>query len=126
MNSNETNNALKIAHTYFEAMANRDVEKIMTLAADDIACNSPVGQLAGTQSFRGFQEGFARMIEKLTLVTALGNDQQAVIIYESDTLPVKNAIVAEYITVRNDKISSIQVIYDATPFAAYMATQAKH
>ncbi|MDP1383366.1 nuclear transport factor 2 family protein [Priestia megaterium] len=126
MNTNETNSALKIARTYFEAMANQDVEGIMALAADDIVCDSPAGHLEGTQSFRGFQEGFARMINKLTLVTAFGNDEQAVIIYEADTLPVKNATVVEYIAVKNEKMASTQVIYDATPFLEYMASQPKH
>jgi hypothetical protein len=126
MNTNETNGALKIAHTYFEAMANRNVEEIMTLAADGIVCDSPAGHLEGTQSFRGFQEGFARMINKLTLVDAFGNNEQAVIIYEADTLPVKNATVVEYINIKNGKMVSTQVIYDAAPFLEYMASQSKH
>jgi hypothetical protein len=66
------------------------------------------------------------MINKLTLTAAFGDDKQAVIVYDSDTLPVKSAIVAEYITVKNGKIASTRVIYDATPFAQYMAKQAKH
>ncbi|KJD57383.1 hypothetical protein UZ38_10745 [Bacillus amyloliquefaciens] len=126
MNLNETNGALKVAHTYFDAMANKDVEKIMSLASDEMICNSPAGKLEGTQSFRGFQEGFARMINKLTLVAAFGDDEQAVIIYEADTIPVKNSTVVEYITVKNGKIASTQVIYDATPFQEYMASQSKH
>lgn len=50
---------------------------------------------------------------------------QAVIVYDSDTLPVKRAIVPEYLNVRNGKIASTRVIYDATPFAEYMAKQAR-
>lgn len=126
MNLNEKNDALKIANAYFEAMANRDVEKIMTLAINDVTCTSPAGELKGTQAFRGFQEGFARMINKLTLVDSFGNDEKAVIIYKSDTLPVQDSTVVEYITVKNGKILSTEVIYDATPFVEYMASQAKH
>ncbi|WJE30648.1 nuclear transport factor 2 family protein [Bacillus altitudinis] len=126
MNLNETNGALEVARAYFDAMANKDIDKIMSLASDEIICNSPVGQLVGTQSFRGFQEGFARMINKLTLVAAFGNDEQAVIIYESETIPVKNSTVVEYIIVKNGKMASTQVIYDATPFQEYMASQPKH
>jgi len=126
MNTNETNGALKVARAYFEAMANRDVEKIMALATDDITCDSPAGHLEGIESFRGFQEGFARMINKLTLVDAFGNNKQAVIIYEADTLPVKNSTVVEYINIKNGKMISTQVIYDAAPFLEYMASQSKH
>ncbi len=122
-----TNGApLAIARAYFEAMASKDVEKLMSLVTEDIVCNSPVGRLAGAPAFRGFQEGFARMINKLTLVAAFGDDSQGVIIYDSDTLPVKSAIVAEYLIVRNGKIVSTRVIYDGTPFAEYLAKQGRH
>jgi len=46
MNLKNSNGALKIAQTYFEAMAGQNVDKIMTLVSEDIICNSPVGQLA--------------------------------------------------------------------------------
>jgi ketosteroid isomerase-like protein len=123
---NVNHTPLSIARTYFESMASKDVEKLMALVADDIVCDSPVGRLAGAPAFRGFQEGFARMINKLTLIAAFGDDKQAAIVYDSDTLPVKSAIVAEYITVKNGRIASTRVIYDATPFAEYMAKQSKH
>jgi hypothetical protein len=118
--------ALKVARTYFDAMAGKDVDKIMSISADDLVCNSPVGQLQGAQAFRGFQDGFAKMIKKLTLIAAFGDDEHAVIVYESETHPVPGAFVAEHIIVRNGKIASTRVIYDATPFAAYIATVQRH
>ena len=118
--------ALTVARSYFDAMANKDVDGTMSVSAEDVVCNSPVGKLAGAQAFRGFQEGFAKMIKKLTLVAAFGDDKHAVIVYEADTQPVPSAIVAEYITVKNGKIASTEVIYDTTPFAAYMATVKPH
>jgi hypothetical protein len=66
------------------------------------------------------------MINKLTLITAFGDNKEAVIVYHSNTIPVPDATVAEYIVVEDNKISSVQVIYDGTPFAAYAATQSKH
>ncbi|MGX0962121.1 hypothetical protein AB7M63_002570 [Bradyrhizobium japonicum] len=37
-----------------------------------------------------------------------------------------NAIVAERVQVKNGKIASTDVIYDATPFAAFAATTQPH
>jgi hypothetical protein len=122
----ETNaKALMIARTYIDAIATKDVEKIMSVVADNVICNSPVGQLGGAAAFRGFQEGFAKMLKKLTVIAAFGDDEQAVVVYDAETYPVASAIVAEHIIVKNGKIASARVIYDATPFAAYMATQPK-
>lgn len=118
--------AAKIARAYFEAMAAKNVDGIMALAAGKVTCDSPLGHLSGTQAFRGFQEGFARMIEKLTLEAAFGDDARAVIVYVADTLPVKGAYVAEYLTVEAGKITSVRTVYDGTPFAAYAASQPKH
>jgi ketosteroid isomerase-like protein len=121
-----SNEALKVALAYFQAMANKDVDGIMTLVDDNIACFNPVGDFEGSERFRAFEEGFARMIEKLTLVTAFGDEKQAVIVYACDTLPVKNSHVAEHLTVEAGKITSNRVIYDAAPYAAYMASLPKH
>jgi hypothetical protein len=118
--------ALSIARAYFDAMRNRDVGKIMTPVTDDVTCDSPVGRLAGAPAFRGFQEGFARMIKKLKLVAAFGDDEHAVIVYDAETHPVASSFVAEHIIVKSGKIASTRVIYDATPVAAYMATAQPH
>ena len=76
-----TAKAVTIARAYFEAMAAKNVDGIMALTASTIRSDSPIGQLSGIQAFRGFQEGFARMIEELTLEAAFGDDAQAVIVY---------------------------------------------
>ncbi|MBA9085562.1 ketosteroid isomerase-like protein [Fontibacillus solani] len=117
---------MKIANAYFEAMANRDVEMIISLSADDVNCISTAGELKGTTSFHGFHERFAQMLSKFTLVDAFGNDEKAVIIYKADTLPVQDLTAVEYITVKNGKIVTTESIYDATPFAQYRAAQARH
>ena len=80
----------------------------------------------GAEKFRGFHGGFARMIKAVTVLATYGDDQQAVVVYSADTHPVADAIVAELLKVKNGKIASTDVIYDAAPFAAYMATARPH
>jgi hypothetical protein len=118
--------ALAIAQTYVNAIADKNVEAIIGVSADGVVCTSPIGRIAGTQKFREFHDGFARMIKKVTVLAAYGDDEQAVIIYNAETHPVPNAVTAELIKVKNGKIVSTDVIYDATPFAAYMATVKPH
>lgn len=118
--------ALEIASTYIEAMANRDVETIVSISAEDVVCKSPLGQTIGIAQFRGFQEGFAQMIVHLTPLAIHGDDEQAVVVYDVETHPVPHALVAELIEVKNGKLASTKVIYDATPFAAYAATVQPH
>ena len=122
-----TEKALTVARIYADAIASKDVNKIMSVSAEDVICTSPLGQIGGAAAFRGFQEGFAKMIKKVTVVAVFGDDEHAVIVYDADTHPVANAAVAEHLVVKNGKIASTRVIYDATPFAAYVASlQAQH
>lgn len=121
-----TGKALAIARTYLNAIANRDVETILSISAPDIVCRSPIGQLSGIERFRGFQEGFARMVTKLTVLAVYGDDEQAVVVYDVESHPVPHAVTAELIKVKDGKLASTEVIYDATPFAAYMATLQAH
>jgi hypothetical protein len=122
-----TGKALTVARIYADAIASKDVNKIMSVSAEDVICTSPLGQTGGVAAFRGFQEGFTKMIKKVTVVAVFGDDEHAVIVYDADTHPVANAIVAEHLVVKNGEIASTRVIYDATPFAAYVASlQAQH
>lgn len=56
-----------------------------------------------------------------TYVQAIGNkDVKTILSISTD------AVVAELIKVRGSKLASTDVIYDAAPFAAYMATVQSH
>jgi len=51
--------ALEVAHTYVKAIANKDVETILSISTEDVACTSPIGQTIGIERFRAFHDGFA-------------------------------------------------------------------
>ena len=121
-----TGKALEIARNYVKAIANKDVETILSISTDDVICTSPIGQTTGTERFRAFHEGFARMITNLTVLAVHGDDKQAVVVYDVETHAVPHAVVAELIKVKDGKLVATDVIYDATPFAAYMATVQPH
>ena len=123
---NTTTNALDIARAYVAAIASKDVEKIISISASNIACTSPLGQITGLERFRGFHDGFAKMIKKLTVLAVYGDDKQAVVVYDVETHPVARAVTVELIKVEDGKLASTEVIYDATPFAAYMARAQRH
>ena len=118
--------AAAIARTYVDAMARKNIDAIISISTDDVVCTSPIGQTTGVDRFRDFQEGFARMIAKLTVLAVYGDDEQAVVVYDVETQPVPHSVVAELIRITDGKLASTQVIYDATPFAAYMATAKPH
>ena len=126
MNIPGNGKALQIAMTYVEAIAGKNVDAIISVSADDVVCTSPIGRITGTQKFREFHGGFARMLKTVTILAIYGDDHQAVVVYNADTHPVANAIVAELLKMKDGKIASTDVIYDKAPFTAFMATVQPH
>ena len=118
--------ALEIARTYINAIASKDVETIISISTDEVVCTSPIGQTIGLERFRAFHDGFARMITNLNVLAVYGDEDQAVVVYDVATHPVPHAIIAELIKIKDGKLTSTEVIYDSTPFVAYLATVASH
>ena len=77
----------------------------MTYIAEDIICQAPTGRLEGTAAFREFMGPFAQILTRSSLIAAFGDDERAVVMYDTDTVPVKDAPGAECVTVRGGKIT---------------------
>jgi SnoaL-like domain len=110
--------ALQTALAYHRAWTNHDMERAMTYVADDIVCQAPAGRLEGAAAFRGFMEPFAQILTRSELIAAFGDDTTAVVMYDTDTVPVKGAPGAECLTVEAGKITHMRIIFDRLPFDA--------
>src|ERR1700761_6612662 len=100
MKNESTGKALEIAKTYIEAMAGKDLEKILSVSADDVVCHSPRGEIQGLEAFKKFHGGFAQMLKKVHVLAIFGDDEHAAIVYKADTHPVPNAMVAEHLVIQ--------------------------
>lgn len=110
--------AVQVARDYFGAWSARDVDRTVSYAADTIVCDAPAGRVEGQAQFRKLWQDFTGMLIGADLIASYGDDDSAVLVYAVDTVPVKKAPVAEYLTVRDGRIASILMIFDALPFAA--------
>ncbi len=110
--------ALQTALAYHRAWTSADFELAMTYVATDIVCQAPSGRLDGAEAFREFMGPFAQILTSSRLVAAFGDDETAVVIYDIDTVPVKDAPGAEYLTVIDGKIRHLRIIFDRLPFDA--------
>lgn len=113
-----TSVALQTALDYYQAWTGQDFDRAMTYLADDLVCETPAGQLRGTAAFRAFMEPFAQIVTGSNLIGAFGDDRTALLMYGTDTVPVKNAPGAEHHSVRDGKITHLRIVFDRLPFAA--------
>jgi len=108
--------ALDTALAYHRAWTSHDFDRAMTYIAEDIVCQAPSGRLEGAEAFRGFMGPFVQILTRSSLIAAFGDQEKAVIMYDTETVPVKDAPGAECVTVKDGKITHIRIIFDRLPF----------
>jgi ketosteroid isomerase-like protein len=110
--------ALQIALAYYEAWTSKDIDGAMAYIAEDIVCEAPPGRIEGAAAYRAFMAPFVQILTRAELLGAFGDDEKAVVVYDTETLPVKQAPGAECVTVRDGKIAHSWFIFDRVPFEA--------
>jgi ketosteroid isomerase-like protein len=124
MMSESSSLALDVALAYFHAWTSHDLDKAMSYIADDIVCDAPAGRLEGAAAYRDFMGPFVQILTGSELVAAFGDDEKAVVMYDTETVPVKSAPGAECVTVKDGKITRSLFIFDRAPFDAARQAQA--
>jgi SnoaL-like domain len=114
----EKGRALRIALAYHEAWSSKDMDRAMTYIADDIVCDAPAGRIEGADAYRGFMGGFVQILHGTTMLAAFGDDETALVMYDTQTAPVNSAPGAEYVTVKDGKITYSRFVFDRAPFDA--------
>lgn len=108
--------ALQVALAYYEAWTSKDFERAMTYIADDIICDAPAGRVEGAQAYRDFMGPFVEILVRAELIAAFGDDERALIMYDTETVPVPSAPGAECVTVDDGKITRSRFLFDRAPF----------
>jgi hypothetical protein len=117
--------ALDVALAYHHAWTGHDLDKAMSYIADDIVCDAPAGRLEGAAAYRQFMGPFVQILTGSELVAAFGDDEKAVVMYDTETVLVKSAPGAECVTVKDGKIIRSLFIFDRAPFDAARKAQAE-
>jgi hypothetical protein len=110
--------ALEVALAYHEAWTNHDFERAMTYIADDIVCEAPAGRIEGADAYRGFMGPFVQILKGSRLIAAFGDENTAIVMYDTETVPVASAPGAEYVTVEAGRIVHSRFVFDRAPFMA--------
>jgi ketosteroid isomerase-like protein len=125
MMTESTTPALEVALAYYHAWTGHDLDKAMSYIADDIVCDAPAGRLEGATAYRNFMGPFVQILTGSELVAAFGDDVKAVVVYDTETVPVRSAPGAECVTVKDGKIIRSLFIFDRAPFDAVRKAQAE-
>jgi ketosteroid isomerase-like protein len=111
-----TSPALRTALAYFDAWTGHDLDRAMSYIADDIVCDAPAGRLEGADAYRAFMGPFVQILTGSKLIAAFGDDKTALVMYDTETVPVKSAPAAECVTVTDGRITYSRFVFDRLPF----------
>jgi len=117
--------ALEVALAYYEAWTSKDLDRAMSYISADIVCNAPAGRIEGAEAYRQFMAPFVEMLIGTELIGAFGDDEKALVMYDTETRLVKSGPAAECVTVRDGKILNSWFVFDRAPFQAARQPQAE-
>jgi len=109
--------AQEIAGEYARAWLAADAEKALGFIADDIVCDAPSGPVKGREGYREFLGPFVSLIVPASgkLIDVLGDNDHAATVYTLDTPFAKDFRGAEYLTVKDGKITHVISVFDLSP-----------
>ena len=110
--------ALQVALAYYDAWTSKDLDRAMTYISEDIVCEAPAGRIEGAGAYRAFMGPFVQILLSARMIAAFGDDSTALVMYDTETAPVKSAPGAECVTVHDGKITHSRFIFDRVPFEA--------
>jgi ketosteroid isomerase-like protein len=107
----------QVADGFFDAWTSKDFERARSLLHDDVSFEGPIDKFNDADSYLASLRQLSGIVtgaEKRKMFVD-GND--VCVIYDLKTAPVPSSRTCEWYRVRDGKISSIWVVFDARPFA---------
>ena len=118
--------AAQVAEEFFDAWTGKDFERARGYLRDDLSFEGPI------DSFRDADSYIASLKELSGIVTGAEKHKVFVdgddvcVIYDLKTAPIPSSRTCEWYRVRDGKVASVSVVFDARPFAAMIEAQQEH
>ena len=113
--------ALQVALAYYEAWTGKNLDQAMAYVAEDVVCDAPAGRIEGAAAYRAFLAPLVEMLISTELLAAFGDEERALVMYDTETTLVHSGPGAESVTVKAGKIVYSRFVFDRVPFAAARA-----
>lgn len=110
-----------IAVAFTQAWAHQDFDGAVAFLADDVQFRGPSGEVSGKEAYMTALSRFAVDVTGIDFICALGDDEQAVVIYEATTSRHGTNTFAERLVMRDGKIVSDRLVFDTNPAQAATA-----
>ena len=111
-------NALSTARSYHDAWTRGDFAAAAALLAPDLEVEVPVNEYADGPAFAEAVRGFGSMVSRAELVSALGDGDEAMLLYDMEVDGLGGMRVAEHFTVAGGRIVRLRQVHDTAALRA--------
>lgn len=108
--------AAQVAEDFFDAWTSEDYERARTLVHDDVSFAGPIDSFADADSYLGSLQQLGHIVTGADKRKVFVDGDDVCVIYDLKTAPVPSTPTCEWYRVRDGKVASVVVIFDARPF----------
>jgi hypothetical protein len=107
---------------YHEAWTHRDMDTARSCLADDLDFQGPIDTFSSADEFIVALTALAQMLIRVDLLQRFDTDDAAALLYDCVTnSPAGTIRTAEFFGLRDGKIASIRLVFDATALRQVMS-----
>ena len=107
--------AATLIRKYHEAWTQRDMSTARSSMADDLDFQGSIDTFTNADEFIATLTGFAQMLTRVDLLQEFYTDDAAALLYDCVTnSPAGTIRTAEFFGLRDGKIATIRLVFDAT------------
>jgi hypothetical protein len=109
--------AKQVAEGFFDAWTGKDFERARGLLHDDVSFEGPIDRFSDADSYLASLRRLSGIVTGAEKQKVFVDDEDVCVIYDLKTAPVPSSRTCEWYRVRDGRIASVSVVFDARPFA---------
>jgi ketosteroid isomerase-like protein len=109
--------AAQVAEDFFDAWTSKDFERARTLVHDDLSFEGPIDRFSDADSYLASLQQLSQIVTGVEKQKVFVDGDDVCVIYDLKTAPVPSSRICEWYRLRDGRIASVSVVFDARPFA---------
>ena len=118
--------AAQIAEGFFGAWTSKDFDRARELVHDDLSFEGPIDSFSDADSYLASLKQLSGIVTGVDKQKVFVDGDDVCVIYDLKTAPVPSSRTCEWYRVRDGKVASVSVVFDARPFAPLFEARQGH
>jgi ketosteroid isomerase-like protein len=115
--------AAQVAEGFFDAWTRKEFEAARSYLRDDLSFEGPIESFTDADSYIASLKQLSAIVTGAERQKVFVDGDDVCVIYDLKTQPIPSSRTCEWSRVRDGKIASVSVVFDARPFAPMFEAQ---